>query len=123
MKNYTKSLLELLRKTYFPDYTIFTCLNKTFQEFIIKLSEVTDLLCPSKKLRLKASSKPWINSETISVIRRRDKRFKKYKKSGLKTDKDHIRSAKWLFRKLYLRKRNLIFKKKLKRMLIIFVRP
>ena len=29
MKNYTKeNFLELLRKTDFPDYTIFTCLNK-----------------------------------------------------------------------------------------------
>ena len=28
-----------------------------------------------------ANSKPWIDYETISVICRRDKRFKKYKKS------------------------------------------
>ena len=26
---------------------------------------MTDLLCPSKNIRLKASSKPWIDSETI----------------------------------------------------------
>ena len=53
-----------------------------------------DLLCPNKKLRLKASSKPWIDSETISAIRRRDKPFKKYKKSGSETDKDQFRLAK-----------------------------
>ena len=79
MKNYTKEkVLELLRKTDFPDHTTFTCLNKAYQDFLFKLSEVTDLLCPSKKLRLKANSKPWIDSETISAIRRRDKLFKKY---------------------------------------------
>ena len=51
MKNYTKEkFLELLRKTDFP--------NKAYQDFIFKLSEVTDLLCPSRKLRLKANSKP-----------------------------------------------------------------
>ena len=56
MKNYTKDkFLELLRKTSFPGYMTFTCLNKAYQDFIFKLSEVIDLLCPSKKLRLKAN--------------------------------------------------------------------
>ena len=51
MKNYTKEkFLELLRKIDFPDYTIFTCLNKACQDFIFKLSEVIDLLRPSKTL-------------------------------------------------------------------------
>ena len=76
MKNYTKEKFsELLRKTDFPDYTDFTCLNKAYQDFIFKFSEVIDLLCPSKKLRFKANSKPWIDSETISAIRRREKLF------------------------------------------------
>ena len=43
MKNYTKEkFLELLRKTDFPDYTTFTCLNKAYQDFTIKLSDVID---------------------------------------------------------------------------------
>ena len=50
MKNYTKGkFLELLRKTDLPDQTTFTCLDKAYQDFISKLSEVIDLLCPSKK--------------------------------------------------------------------------
>ena len=40
-----------------------------------------------------ANSKPSIDSETISAIRRRDKLIKKCKKFGLETDKD-FRSAK-----------------------------
>ena len=52
----------------------FTCLNKAYQQdFIFKLSEVIDLLCPNKNLRLKANLKPWIDSETMSAIHRRDK--------------------------------------------------
>ena len=59
MKNYTKEkFLEPLRKTDFRDYTSFISLNKAYQDFIFKLSEVIDLLCPSKKLRLKANPKP-----------------------------------------------------------------
>ena len=72
IKNYTKEkFLQLLRKTEFPNYVTFTCLNKAYQDFIFKLSEVIDLLFPSKKLRLKANSKLWIDSETISAIHRR----------------------------------------------------
>ena len=50
-----------------------------------------DLLCPSQELKLKVISKV---SETTSVIRKMDKLFKKYKKSGLKTGKDCFGSAK-----------------------------
>ena len=67
----TASVMKGLRKTYFPDYMTFTCLNKAYQNFIFKLSKVFDLLCPSKKFE--ANSKPWIDSETISAICRRDK--------------------------------------------------
>ena len=103
MKNYTKEkFLELLRKTAFPDYTTFICLNKAYQDFILKLSEVIDLPCPSKKLRLKTNLKPCIISETISAMCRRDKLFKLYKKSGLETDKNHFDWQKALCRKLYL---------------------
>ena len=50
MKTYNKEKrLEPLRKTDFPDYTTFTCLNKAYQDFIFKLSEVIDLLCSSEK--------------------------------------------------------------------------
>ena len=101
--------IELLRKTDFPDYKTFTCLHKAYQDFIFKLSKVTDLLCPSKKLRLKANSKPWIDSETISVIRRRDKLFKKYQKSGLEKDKDHFQSTKMAPQKATSKKKKSIF--------------
>ena len=53
VENYTKEkLLELIRKTDFPDYATYTCLKKAYQDFIIKSREVIDLFYPSKKLRL-----------------------------------------------------------------------
>ena len=73
---------------------------------------MTDLLCPRKKLRLKANSKPWIDSETISEIRRCDKLFKKYKKSGLETNKDHFPSIKMALQKAISKKKNSFFQKK-----------
>ena len=116
MKNYTKEkLFELLRKTHFPDHTTFTCLNKAYQGFIFKLSELADLLCPTNKLRLKANAKPWIDSERISAICRRDKLFKKYKKSGLEIDKDHFRLAKMAFQKDISRKKKSFFQEKIEK--------
>ena len=123
MKKYTKEkYLELLRKTDFAAYTTFTCLNKAYQDFIFKLKEVTDLLCPSKKSTLKANWKPQIDSETISAIHRRDKLFKKYKKSGLETDKNHFLLAKMALQKATSKKKkSFSLRKKLKRMLIILI--
>ena len=83
MENYTKEkFLELLRKIDFLDYATFTSLHKAYHDFIIKLSEVIDLLCPSKKLTLKVNLKPWIDSETISAICRKDELFNNCKKSS-----------------------------------------
>ena len=111
----------MLRKTDFPDCTTFTCRNKAYQDLNFKLIEMIDLLCPSKGLRLKANSKHWIDSETVSAMRRRYKLFKKYKKIGLETDKDHFRSAKMALQKAISKKKKsfFFFKNKSKRMLII----
>ena len=74
---------------------------------------MTDLLCLSKKLRLKANSRPWIDSETILAICRRDKLFKKYKKFGLETDKDHFRSAKMAPQKAISNKKKSFFQEQI----------
>ena len=59
MKRKTKeNFFELLRKTDFPDCVTYTCLNESCQGFILKLSDVIDLPFRSKKLILKANSKP-----------------------------------------------------------------
>ena len=66
MKNYTEEkFLELLGEPDFSDFVTYICLNKAYQDFIFKLSEVIELFCPNRKLRLKTSSKIWIDIETI----------------------------------------------------------
>ena len=62
---------------------------------------------------MKANSKPWIDSETISVIRRRDKLFKKYQKSGLEKDEDHFQSTKMAPQKATSKKTKSIFQEKI----------
>ena len=109
--NYTKEkFLELVRNNNFPNYATFTCLSKACQEFIFILSQVIDLLCPSIKSRLKASSKHWTDSETISTIRRRDKLFKKYNKFSLETEKYHFRSTRIALHKAISKKKKSNFR-------------
>ena len=71
-----------------------------------------DLLCPSKKLKLKANSKPWIDSETVSTIRSRNKLLKKY---GLETDTDHIQSTKMSLQKAISKKKKSYFLEKIEK--------
>ena len=64
------------------------------------------------KIRTEGYFKSWISFERISIIFKRNKLLKKYKKSGLETDKGHHQSmAKELLRKLYQIKRKHIFEK------------
>ena len=108
MKNYTKEkFLEILRKTDFPDYTTFTRLNKAFQHFISKLSEVIDLLCLSKKLKLRLIRNLGLTQQFVE-----GKNFSKMTKTLVWRQRKIIfDQQKWLFRKLYLRKRHLFSRK------------
>ena len=54
---------------------------------------------------MKANSKPWFDSEVVSAIQRRDKLYKKFKHSGLETDKDNFKVAKMHLRKMILKKK------------------
>ena len=42
-------------------------------------------------MRVKANSKPWIDNLIVSAIQRWDRLYKKFKHSGLQTDKDNFK--------------------------------
>ena len=52
----------LLRRTDFTDYTTFTCLYKAYQDFIFKLSDVIDILCPNKTIKIEGLWNNFSNS-------------------------------------------------------------
>ena len=86
----------------------------SYQDFILKLSEVIDLLYPSKKLRLKTSWKPWIDSETVSAICRiaRISFSKGIKNLVWRQTKIIVDWQKWLFRKLYIKEKAILLSRK-----------
>ena len=68
MKTYTaENFSELLNKIDFSNNQTFSCVNKTYLDFIAKLITVIDTLCP-KKIRIKGNTKAWFDSEVISLI-------------------------------------------------------
>ena len=70
MKNYTaENFVEHLKKFDFPNYKAYSCVNMAYLDFITKLIDVIDSLCPSKKIRIKGNTKPSFDSEIISIVK------------------------------------------------------
>lgn len=70
-----------------------------------------DSITPIKKVRMKANSKPWFNTEIISVVQKKDKLYSRYKNSDLKTHKDTFNTSKIFFQKMLYRKQKLLLRK------------
>ena len=94
MKRYpTEKFLEILREIVFPSYLTYTCVNDAYSDFIYRFIGAINFIAPSKRIRVKANSKPWFDNQIMSAIQRWDKLYKKFKHSGLDTDKDNFKVA------------------------------
>ena len=91
MKRY--KFLEILREIVFPNYLTYTCVNDTYSDLIYRFVEAINFTAPSKKVRVKANSKPWFDNQIVSAIQRRDKLYKKFQHSGVETDEDNFKVA------------------------------
>ena len=68
MKNYTaEGFVELLKKIDFPNYETYACVNMAYLDFVTKIVDIIDSYCPSKRVRIKGNTKPWFDSEVISL--------------------------------------------------------
>ena len=84
-------------------------MNDAYSDFIYRFVEAINFIAPSKKIRVKANSKPWFDNQIVSAIQRRDKLYKKFKHSGLETDKDNFKVAKMHLQKMILKKNKSYF--------------
>ena len=62
---------------------------------------------------MKVNSKPWFLNQIVSAMQRRDKLYKKFKHSGLETDKDNFKVAKMHLQKMILKKKKSYFEEEL----------
>ena len=86
-----ENLLENLREIFFPNYLTYTPVNDAYSDFIKRFVEVINFRLPAKRITVKANSKPWFDNHIFSAIRKREKLYKKFKHSGLETDKDNLK--------------------------------
>ena len=114
MKNYTaEGFVELLKKTDFPNYETYACINMAYLDFATKIVDVIDSYCPSKRVRIKSNTKPWFDSVVISLVNKRDSCYKKCKVSKLETDKDLLREAKRILKATIQRKKGIFCQDKI----------
>ena len=114
MKRYfAEKFLEILREIVFPNYLTYACVNDVYSDFTYRFVEAINFIAPSKKIRMKADSKPWFDNQIASAIQRRDKLHKKFKHSSLKTDKDNFKVAKMHLQKMIPKNKKSYFEEKL----------
>ena len=110
MKNYTaENFVEHLKNIDFPNYKTYSWVNMAYLDFITKLIDVVDSLRPSKKTRINGNTKPWSDSEVISLVNEHDACYKKFKSSGLETDKDILRATKQFLKTTIQKKKKEVF--------------
>ena len=103
MKRYSaEKFLEVLREIVFPNYLTYTCVNDAYSDFIFRFVGARNSIAPSKKNRVKATSKPWFDHQIVSAIQRRNKLYTKFKHSDLETDKDNFKVTKTHLHKIIL---------------------
>ena len=54
--------LEDLREIVFPNYLTYTCANDAYSDFIYRFAEALNFIVPTKRIRVKANSKPWFDN-------------------------------------------------------------
>ena len=96
MKRYSaEKVLDILRKIVFPNYLTCTCVKDPYSDFTYRFVGAINFIVPSKKIRVKANSKPWF----VPAIQRRDKLCKKFKHPGLELIRIILKSLKCIYRK------------------------
>ena len=97
----------------FPNYLTYTCVNDAYSDFVYRFVEAINFIALAKKIRVKVNSKPWFDNQILSAIQIRDKLYKKFKHSGLETDKDNAKVAKMHLQKMILMKKKYYFEEEL----------
>ena len=87
--------------------------NDAYSDFIYRFLGVINFIAPGKKVIVKSNSKPWFDNQIMPAIQRRDKLYKKFKHSGLETDKDNFKVAKMHLQKMILKKKKSYFEEEL----------
>ena len=90
-------------------------MNDAYSDFIYRFIEAINFIPPSKKNQSEGQLKTLrlTHNQIVSAIQRRDKLCKKFKLSGLETDKYNFKVAKMPLQKMILKKKKSYFEEEL----------
>ena len=114
MKKYSNEIfVEQLTGKQFLDYSNYTCVNDSYQDFVTKFFSIIDFVAPITTLRVKSNTKPWFDIDGLNTIWKRDKHYRKFKRSGKEIDKGNLKCEKLLLKKVINNKKKLYFEVKI----------
>ena len=103
----------MLAAANFPDYGKFKNIDDAYGNFHEKLMNVINKVAPSKVARVKNKTPDWFDLEIFEKIKVKRKRFKKFKKSKLHSDKVLYLTARNDVNRTIRRKKRMFVKEKL----------
>ena len=69
MKKYSNEIfVEQLTGKQFLDYSNYTCVNDSYQDFVTKFFSIIDFVAPITTLRVKSNTKPWFDIDGLNTI-------------------------------------------------------
>ena len=108
-ENFTKAL----NKIDFPNYDFFSNVDVAYRDLVKKITDSIDSVAPMKEVRVKNNTQDWFDSEIAEAIKKREKYFRKFKKSKLHIDQNFYIEAKYNVQKLIKKKKIEFYKTKL----------
>ena len=103
---------EELTKINFPDYNTFSNVNIAYLDIVEKMSNVVDKTEPFKDPRIKNNTQDWFDDKVAEAIKLREKRFKNFKSTKLRTDEELYTESKYLAMKLLRKQKKKFYKEK-----------
>ena len=87
MKSYAADYYkEALKQIDFPNYENVGDVDEAYSNFFQKIMAVIDKIAPYKSKRVKGNTQKWFDGKVLEKLNRRNKLFKKFKKSRLHID-------------------------------------
>ena len=100
MKNYSDDFfVEKLGSIKFPDNSNHTCVNNACQNFVTKFLSTADSVLPIRTLRVKSNTQLWFGINVLNAIGKRDKHYKKSKRSDKEIDKSNSNNESFYLKK------------------------
>ena len=91
-KNYSKKLLEeQLTKMKIPNYLLFSCTNSAYNHHSKILQDTINDIAPIKDICIKGNTKPWLDSNMIGLLRKRDKLEKRFLHTKMHIDYEYFK--------------------------------